>query len=214
MKLSIIVILTLFISLWNVSAMAELEESVSGTPFVSLASTDTTPVIIYAAGQKLAIPRNYLETAQVFMGRSVIGIETTFPDFSGYNSENINKLNPKNAFIFHDVVLIRRIDNNFDSDKFHNNLRYQASLKNKKGDLVKVPFLGADVRVGLIDPIEESTVIFCWLPTKNPVRCTVQFNVSPNLRFSYEYDQSLLPMWHQLDLGVRKLMATFLVGEK
>jgi hypothetical protein len=168
------------------------------------------PVTIIASGCKLSIPRNFLETAQVFMGSSMIGIVTTFPGFAGATPETIAKYEPRNGFKMNDVITVVRATGDYSKyDK--NRKEYIASAlrlrpESDQDGLVKVPILALDIRVGLLNPSEDSVTLSCFFPN----RCQAHVNLPRGLVFIYEYNDSLLPMWYQIDQGVRNLLSRFI----
>jgi hypothetical protein len=189
-------------------------ESVAGIPFIDLPSIDTRPVAIEASGYQLVIPRNYLETAQIFLGKSVIGIITTYPDFGGAKQETFEQFEPRNAFYSHNTIQIGKIDSLTSAYAQRNRVSIEEAIRHRGNDigngLTEVTIPHPNVYVGISDPIEQSAVIYCDPPRVSPGRCATYIDIAPGLVFTYRYDRSLLLHWREVHSNIITLLTSFL----
>jgi hypothetical protein len=195
------------------SNVTSRNQNISVPPFLGQLSHDTTPVVIHTPQFTLRVPRNYLESLDASGPTFFIRIVASFPGFRAV--DDINSSDFFNIYSSHLTRVITAATEVTISSVYEDWDKPAIDMVRKESPLmygltvVQAPLHDQQYYVHLAtSKADHLFVIKCW-PVLDTITCRVAVEIEPGLVVDYAYDRSLLPQWQTIDIGMRRLLESF-----
>lgn len=208
-----------------VAAGVERGDTLSVRPFFASPSVDTTPVEVHMKGIRWRVPRNFLESAELYdrsedrtrrVNSVGLRIVTTLSTLKGANPETLHCYKALRAEVCPDtiIMLTQWLE---PSANVWNKPAIIEAARDPKDDLFGLTEVNAklgpsqkDIYVSYGGSFESSTVILCNRPTGRELLqdCTVRMEIG-GVPMRYSFAKSQLPHWQRIQAGVVAIIKSF-----
>jgi hypothetical protein len=211
------------------SAMASDQDALSIPSFNGIASTSTAPVYIFAAGNHITVPRNYMVYANLYRGWVQFELRFHFPDTSGATEVNINQFR-ESPWKQRNIVILNRLETFGQGSLTYQNEKVsiaKKTLDTTTTDYVIIEDYPTYYTVVVTQPESAAPIVLSCLRHPAGVagvpasaRCVGEFQFRPGtatkypgLAFRFDFDEALLPAARQVMDRIQLLLASFLAKD-
>lgn len=216
----------------GLSAVADTDsgDTLSVRPFFASPSLDTTPVDVQMRGVRWRVPRNFLESAELYdrsedrarrINSAALRIVTTLSTLKGATPETLPCYKALRAAVCPDTIIILAHGNGHSASVWNRQAIIEAA-GDPRDDVDGLTKVNTQVSVGAQDVYvfyggsleSNSTVIACtrWIGREQLQDCSVRFEIS-GLSLRYTFAKSQLPHWERIHTGVLAIVKSFAVGD-
>jgi hypothetical protein len=213
----------------SMAATAQQGDTLSVRPFSARPSLDTNPVEVSMSGIRWRVPRNFLESAELYnrsedRARRVysahLRIVTTVSTLKGATVQTLPCYKALRAEVCPDTIII--LTQWMDvSPSVWNRAALLEAANDPRDDFYGLTKVNAQVSVGKQDvyvfydgSFQTSTVISCSSGDRESLRdCSARLEIG-NVPLRYTFAISQLPQWRRIQAGVVGLIKSFEAGAK
>lgn len=194
-------------------------DSISVHDFINQPSKEKFLVRVEIGHTKMAIPRNYLVVGIHIGGTVVVRGIATFPEFMGAGKENVSDFDMRRSFRNHDFIHFVSAS----SKTWGNYNKYVLNRENVALDhrnefgLFVAQNQPAHTlsNVYFLPPSRDFSGIVITCGKKGGIKgmCWIYKNTTSDVVFYYEYQESNLSAWSQIDSGMVRLFSSFVAED-